>query len=59
MAPPPHDQDITSWPQLLSAIEDAEAGQRTARLIEICLSVCSALTANLAPNAPLRQFLPR
>jgi hypothetical protein len=45
MAPPPHDQDITSWPQLLSAIEDAEAGQGTARLTEICLSVYSALAA--------------
>jgi hypothetical protein len=45
MAPLPHDQDITSWPQLLSAIEDAEAGQGTARLTEICLSVYSALAA--------------
>jgi hypothetical protein len=45
MAPVPHDQDITSWPQLLSAIEDAEAGQGTARLTEICLSVYSALAA--------------
>ena len=43
MASLPHDQDITSWPQLLSAIEDAEAGQGTARLTEICLSVYSAL----------------
>jgi hypothetical protein len=43
MAPLPHDQDITSWPQLLGAIEDAEAGQGTARLTEICLSVYSAL----------------
>jgi hypothetical protein len=43
MAPLPHDQDITSWPQLLRAIEDAEAGQGTARLTEICLSVYSAL----------------
>ena len=39
MAPLPHDQDITSWLQLLSAIEDAEAGRGTARLTEICLSV--------------------
>jgi hypothetical protein len=31
MAPLPHDQDITSWRQLLSAIEDAEAGRGTAR----------------------------
>ena len=38
MAPVLHDQDITSWPQLLSAIEDAEAGQGTARLTETCLS---------------------
>jgi len=45
MAPPPHDQDNTSWPQLLSAIEDAEAGQETARLTEICLSVYSARAA--------------
>ena len=30
MAPLPHDQDITSWAQLLSAIEDAEAGRGTA-----------------------------
>jgi hypothetical protein len=45
MAPLSHDQDITSWPQLLSAIEDAEAGQETARLTEICLSVYSALAA--------------
>jgi hypothetical protein len=45
MAPLPHDQDITSWPQLLSAIEDAKAGQGTARLTEICLSVYSALAA--------------
>ncbi|HEX5299646.1 MAG TPA: hypothetical protein VFW50_21885 [Streptosporangiaceae bacterium] len=45
MTPLPHDQHITSWPQLLSAIEDAEAGQGTARLTEICLSVYSALAA--------------
>ena len=45
MAPLPHDQDITSWPQLLSAIEDAEAGQGTARLTEICLSVYGSLAA--------------
>jgi hypothetical protein len=45
VAPLPHDQDITSWPQLLSAIEDAEAGHGTARLAEICLSVYSALAA--------------
>ena len=43
MAPLPHDQDITSWLQLLSAIEDAEAGRGTARLTQICLSVYSAL----------------
>ena len=43
MAPLPHDQDITSWLQLLSAIEDADAGRGTARLTEICLSVYSAL----------------
>jgi hypothetical protein len=45
MTPLPHDQDITSWPQILTAIEDAEAGQGTARLTEICLSVYSALAA--------------
>ena len=45
MAPLPHDQDITSWLQLLSAIEDAEAGRGTARLTQICLSVYSALAA--------------
>ena len=32
-----HDEDIASWLQLLSAIEDAEAGRGTARLAEICL----------------------
>jgi hypothetical protein len=45
MAPLPHDQEITSWPQLLTAIEDAEAGRGTAHLTEICLSVYSALAA--------------
>jgi hypothetical protein len=45
MAPLPHDQDLTSWLQLLSAIEDAEAGRGTARLTEICLSVYGALAA--------------
>ena len=45
MGPLPHDQDITSWLQLLSAIEDAEAGRGTARLTEICLSVYGALAA--------------
>ena len=45
MAPLPHDQEITSWLQLLSAIEDAEAGRGTARLTEICLSVFGALAA--------------
>jgi hypothetical protein len=45
MAPLPYDQDTTSWLQLLSAIEDAEAGRGTARLTEICLSVYSALAA--------------
>ena len=43
MAPLTHDQDITSWMQLLSAIEEAEAGHGTARLTEICLSVYGAL----------------
>ena len=42
----PHDEEITTgWPQLLSAIEEAEAGQGTAHLTEICLSVYSALAA--------------
>ena len=71
MAPLPHDQDITSWPQLLSAIEDAETGQGTARLTEICLSVYSALaTAQfqitqlrarvhvLATSGPARTIIP-
>src|ERR1700751_560699 len=44
MAPLPHDQDITSWLQLLSAIEEPEAGGK-ARLTEICMSVYSALAA--------------
>ena len=43
MAPLTHDEDITSWLQLLSAIEDAEAGHGTARLAEVCLSVYGAL----------------
>jgi len=45
MTPPTHDQDITSWLQLLSAIEEAEAGYGTGRLTEISLSVYSALAA--------------
>lgn len=45
MAPLTHDQDITSWLQLLSAIEEAEAGHGTARLTEICLSAYGALAA--------------
>ena len=45
MAPLPHDQDLTGWLQLLSVIEDAEAGRGTARLTQICLSVYSALAA--------------
>ena len=43
MAPLMHDKDIASWLQLLSAIEDAEAGHGTARLAEVCLSVYGAL----------------
>jgi hypothetical protein len=43
MAPLTHDEDITSWLQLLSAIEEAEAGPGTARLAEVCLSVYGAL----------------
>ena len=43
MAPLTHDEDITSWLQLLSAIEEAEAGHGTARLAEVCLSVYGAL----------------
>ena len=71
MAPLPHDEDITSWLQLLSAIEDAEAGQETARLTEICLSVYSALAAaqfqitqlralahGLATSGPARTVIP-
>jgi hypothetical protein len=45
MAALPRDRDLTSWLQLLSAIEEAEAGRGTARLTEICLSVYSALAA--------------
>jgi hypothetical protein len=45
MTPLTHDQDITSWLQLLSAVEEAEAGQGTARLTEICLSVYGELAA--------------
>jgi len=71
MAPLPHDQDLTSWLQLLSAIEDAEAGRGTDRLTEICLSVYSALaTAQfqvtqlrarvhlLATSGPARTVIP-
>ena len=36
MTPRMHDQDITSWLQLLSAIEEAGTGHGTARLTEIC-----------------------
>ena len=43
MTPLTHDEDITSWMQLLSAIEQAEAGPGTAPLTEICLSVYGAL----------------
>jgi hypothetical protein len=43
MTPLTHDEDITSWMQLLSAIEEAEAGPGTARLTEVCLSVYGAL----------------
>ena len=45
MAPLTHDEDITSWLQLLSAIEEAEAGYGTGRLTEFSLSVYSALAA--------------
>jgi hypothetical protein len=45
MAPLQHDEDTTSWLQLLSAIEEAEAGRGTARLTEICLYVYGALAA--------------
>jgi len=38
-------RNITSWLQLLSAIEEAEAGRGTARLTEIWLSVYGALAA--------------
>jgi len=54
MAPLPHDEDITSWLQLLSAIEDAEAGRGTSRLTEICLSVYGALAAAQFQVAQLR-----
>jgi hypothetical protein len=45
MAQPTQQEDITSWLQLLSAIEVAEAGRGTARLAEICLSAYGALAA--------------
>ena len=45
MTPLTHDQDITSWLQLLSAVEEAEAGHGTARLTEICLSAYRELAA--------------
>ena len=45
MAPLAHDQDTTSWLQLLSAIEEAEAGRGSTRLAEICLSIYGALAA--------------
>ena len=45
MTPRTHDQDITSWLQLLSAIEEAETGHGTARLTEICLSAYGELAA--------------
>jgi hypothetical protein len=45
MAQPTQQEDITSWLQLLSAIEEAEAGRGTARLAEICLSAYGALAA--------------
>lgn len=54
MAPLPHDQAVTSWQQLLSAIEDAEAGRGTGCLTEICLSVYSALAAAQFQIAQLR-----
>ena len=43
MAPLTHDQDVISWLQLLSAVEEAEAGRGTAHLTEVCLSVYGAL----------------
>ena len=45
MAPLPHDQDTTNWMQLLTAIEEAEAGAGSARLANICLSTYGALAA--------------
>jgi hypothetical protein len=54
MAPLPHDEDLTSWLQLLSAIEEALAGRGTARLIEVCLSVYGALAAAQFQIAQLR-----
>ena len=71
MAQLTHEQDITSWLQLLSAIEEAEAGHGTARLTEICLSVYGALAAAqfqitqlrarlhvLATSGPARTIIP-
>jgi hypothetical protein len=45
MAQLTHEENITSWLQLLSAIEEAEAGHGTAPLAEICLSAYGALAA--------------
>jgi hypothetical protein len=43
MAQLPDHLDTPGWEQVLSAIEDADAGRGTARLAEMCLSVYSAL----------------
>ena len=40
-----HDQEFTSWLQLVGAIEEAEAGHGTARLTETCLSAYGELAA--------------
>jgi hypothetical protein len=52
MTPLAHDQDITSWLQLLSAIEQAEAGHGTARLTEICLSGLRRACRCAVPDHP-------
>jgi len=57
MTPRTHDQDITSWLRLLSAIEEAEAGHGTARLAEICLSAYGELAVT-AKGPRLHPHLP-
>ena len=57
MAPLPHDEDLTRWLQLLSAIEEAEAGRGTVGLTEICLSVYGALATAQFEITQLRAMV--